>query len=414
MPGTMEELRQIARAQRELADRIDSWAGGEDAYVSEEERRFRAIVRLMSEVEKAGGRIRPERLLELGAEQGYSRHGVGGFYGPYLEIDEDGFARINAEGEGRLAAARERYGISDVRLDLPRVASGKVREMFDAGQHILMVATDRISVFDVVLPTAIPSKGAVLNGLSVFWFERTQAIVRNHLVAWHLSEFPDAMRTPELAGRSMLTEHADMVPLECVVRGYITGSGWKDYQRSGEVCGHGLPDGLLESEQLPEPIFTPATKAITGHDVNVSIGDAKRIVGDDDLVDRIATVSIALYEDAREYAASRGVILADTKFEFGLVDGELTICDEMCTPDSSRYWPVDDWEPGRTPPSFDKQFVRDYVESVGWDKTDPGPEIPDDVVAGTTKRYIQAYEQITGSSFDDYMQEAASVSAGPS
>ena len=414
MPGTMEELRQIAQAQRELADRIDAWAGGEDAYVSEEERRFRAIVRLMSEVEKAGGRIRPERLLELGAEQGYSRHGVGGFYGPYLEIDEDGFARINAEGEGRLAAARERYGISDVRLDLPRVASGKVREMFEAGQHILMVATDRISVFDVVLPTAIPSKGAVLNGLSVFWFERTQAIVRNHLVAWRLSEFPDAMRTPELAGRSMLTERADMVPLECVVRGYITGSGWKDYQSSGEVCGHRLPDGLLESEQLPEPIFTPATKALTGHDVNVSIADAKRIVGDDDLVDRIASVSIALYEDAREYAASRGVILADTKFEFGLVDGELTICDEMCTPDSSRYWPADDWEPGRTPPSFDKQFVRDYAETVGWDKTDPGPELPDDVVAGTTQRYIQAYEQITGRSFDGYMQEAASASTGSS
>ncbi len=414
MPGTMEELRQIAQAQRDLADRIDSWAGGEDAYVSEQERRFRAIVRLMSEVEKAGGRIRPERLLELGAEQGYSRHGVGGFYGPYLEIDEDGFARINTEGEGRLAAARERYGISDVRLDLPRVASGKVREMFDAGQHILMVATDRISVFDVVLPTAIPSKGAVLNGLSVFWFERTQAIVRNHLVAWRLSEFPDAMRAPELAGRSMLTERADMVPLECVVRGYITGSGWKDYQRSGEVCGHRLPDGLLESEQLPEPIFTPATKALTGHDVNVSIADAKRIVGDDDLVARIASVSIALYEDAREYAASRGVILADTKFEFGLVDGELTICDELCTPDSSRYWPADDWEPGGTPPSFDKQFVRDYAETVGWDKTDPGPELPDAVLAGTTQRYIQTYDQITGRSFAGYMQEAASASAGRS
>ena len=410
MPGTMEELRKIAQAQRELADRLDAWAGGEDAYVSDEERRFRAIVRLMSEIGKAGGRIRPERLLELGAEQGYSRQGVSGFYGPYLEIDEDGFARINGEGEARLAAARERYGISDVRLDLPRVASGKVREMFDAGEHILMVATDRISVFDVVLPTAIPSKGAVLNGLSVFWFERTQAIVRNHLVAWRLPDFPDAMRTPELAGRSMLTGRADMVPLECVVRGYITGSGWKDYQSSGEVCGHRLPKGLLESQQLPEPIFTPATKALTGHDVNVSIADAKRIVGDDDLVDRIASVSIALYENARDYAASRGVILADTKFEFGLVDGELTICDEMCTPDSSRYWPADDWEPGRTPPSFDKQFVRDYAEMVGWDKTDPGPELPDDVVAGTTQRYVQAYEQITGRSFDDYMQEAASAS----
>jgi len=270
-----------------------------------------------------------------------------------------------------------------------------------------MVATDRISVFDVVLPTPIPDKGAVLNGLSVFWFERTKSIVGNHLVAWRLREFPDSMRSPELAGRSMLVRRAEIVPLECVVRGYITGTGWKDYQKTGEVCGHKLPSGLLEAQQLPEPLFTPATKALTGHDENVSIGDAKAIVGDAALVDRIADVSIRLYQDARSYAMSRGIILADTKFEFGLVEGELTLGDEAFTPDSSRYWPVDDWEPGTNPPSFDKQYVRDYAETVNWDKKDPGPELPDDVVAGTTARYREAYERITGQSFDEYMREAS-------
>jgi phosphoribosylaminoimidazole-succinocarboxamide synthase len=296
--------------------------------------------------------------------------------------------------------------LSDVRLDLPRVASGKVREMFDAGGSLLMVATDRISVFDVVLPTPIPDKGAVLNGVSVFWFERTKAIVPNHLVAWRLGEFPSSMRAPELAGRSMLVRRAEMLPLECVVRGYITGSGWKDYQKTGEVCGHKLPSGLLEAQQLPEPLFTPATKALTGHDENISIDEAKSIVGDAALVDRIADVSIRLYEDARDYSISRGIILADTKFEFGLVDGDLTLGDEAFTPDSSRYWPTGEWEPGTNPPSFDKQYVRDYAETVGWDKKDPGPELPDDVVAGTTARYREAYERITGQSFDDYMKEA--------
>ncbi len=297
--------------------------------------------------------------------------------------------------------------LSDISVDLPRVGSGKVREMFDAGDHLLMVATDRISVFDVVLPTPIPDKGAVLNGLSVFWFDRTKALLSNHLVAWRLAEFPDQMRGPELAGRSMLVRRAEMVPLECVVRGYITGSGWKDYQKTGEVCGHKLPGGLLEAQRLPEPLFTPSTKAETGHDENVTIDEAKEIVGDGALVDRIADVAIALYEEARAYSETRGIILADTKYEFGLVDGELIVCDELFTPDSSRYWPADEWEPGTNPPSFDKQYVRDYAETVNWDKTDPGPELPDEVVEGTTRRYREAYERITGKSFDAYIKDAS-------
>jgi phosphoribosylaminoimidazole-succinocarboxamide synthase len=292
-------------------------------------------------------------------------------------------------------------------LKLPRVASGKVREIFGAGDHLLMVATDRISVFDVVLPTPIPGKGAVLAGLSQFWFDRTRQIVNNHLVAWRLSEFPPEMRSADLVGRAQLVRKAEMIPLECVVRGYITGSGWKDYKATGEVCGHTLPAGLLEAQQLPEPLFTPSTKALTGHDENISVAQAKEIVGDGALVDAVADVAIRLYEHARDYSASRGIILADTKYEFGLVDGELTVCDELFTPDSSRYWPADEWVPGSNPPSFDKQFVRDYAETVNWNKSYPGPELPDEVVAGTTARYREAYERVTGVSFDTYMKDAS-------
>ena len=296
--------------------------------------------------------------------------------------------------------------ISDLSLDLPRVASGKVREMFDAGEHLLMVATDRISVFDVVLPTPIPDKGAVLNGLSVFWFDRTASIVPNHMVEWRSSRFPAFAQGPDVAGRSMLVRKAEIVPLECIVRGYITGSGWKDYQRTGSVCGYELPSGLLEAQQLPEPLFTPSTKAAAGHDENISVAQAKEMVGDAALVDRIAQVSIRLYENAREYAASKGIILADTKFEFGLVDGELTLCDEAFTPDSSRYWPADEWQPGTNPPSFDKQFVRDYGETLNWNKDYPGPELPAEVVEGTNARYREAYERITGEDFDYYLSQA--------
>jgi phosphoribosylaminoimidazole-succinocarboxamide synthase len=298
--------------------------------------------------------------------------------------------------------------LSDITVDLPRLASGKVRELFDADPYLLMVATDRISVFDVVLPTPIPDKGAVLTGLSQFWFDRTKAILPNHVVAWRLGEFPEAARAPQLAGRAMLVRKAEIVPLECIVRGYITGTGWKDYKATGEVCGHKLPTGLLEAQQLPEPLFTPSTKAAAGHDENVSVEEAKRIVGDAGLVDRIAEVSIRLYEEARDYSASRGIILADTKYEFGLVDGELVIGDELFTPDSSRYWPADEWEPGSNPPSFDKQYVRDYAQALNWDKTYPGPELPAEVVEGTRARYREAYERITGQSFDEYIREASS------
>ena len=284
-----------------------------------------------------------------------------------------------------------------------RVASGKVREMFDAGEHLLMVATDRISVFDVVLPTPIPDKGAVLNGLSVFWFEHTQGIVRNHLVEWRASKFGIAAA----AGRGMLVRRAQMLPVECIVRGYLSGSGWKDYQRTGQVCGIDLPAGLRESDRLPEPIFTPSTKAETGHDENIDVETTGQILGDAALAKRIGDVAIALYEAGAKHAESKGIILADTKFELGLIDGELVLCDEAMTPDSSRYWPAAEWEPGKTPPSFDKQYVRDYTEGLGWDKTYPGPELPQDVVEGTRSRYVEAYERITGRSFAEYLKEAS-------
>jgi phosphoribosylaminoimidazole-succinocarboxamide synthase len=302
--------------------------------------------------------------------------------------------------------------LAQIDVGLPRVGSGKVREMYDAAPngldgHLLMVATDRISVYDVVLPTPIPDKGAVLSGLSVFWFERTAGIVPNHLVEWRASAFPAGLPRDLLGGRAMLVRRAEMLPIECVVRGYLAGSGWKDYQRTGAVCGVKLPPGLRESDRLPDPIFTPATKAATGHDENVDLEAAGRIVGDPDLVLRVRDVSVELFRAASEYAAAKGILLADTKFEFGLVDGELTLCDEAFTPDSSRYWPADEWRPGQAPPSYDKQFVRDYSDSIGWDHAYPGPQLPDDVVAGTTRRYREAYERLTVRSFDDYLRDAS-------
>lgn len=293
------------------------------------------------------------------------------------------------------------------KIGLPRVASGKVREMFDAGEHLLMVATDRISVFDVVLPTPIPSKGAVLTGLSVFWFDKTRSILPNHLVEWRASRFPDGIDRASTAGRAMLVRRAQMLAIECIVRGYLAGSGWKDYQRSGEVCGVKLPAGLKESDKLPEPIFTPSTKAEAGHDENIDLEQAARIVGDKALVERVARTAVDLYEAAASHAESKGILLADTKFEFGLVDGELTLCDEAFTPDSSRYWPKDQHRPGQAPPSFDKQYVRDYAESLGWDKKHPGPELPGTVVEGTTARYVEAYEAISGLSFAGYIAAAS-------
>jgi phosphoribosylaminoimidazole-succinocarboxamide synthase len=274
------------------------------------------------------------------------------------------------------------------------VGSGKVRELYALeDDRLLLVASDRVSTFDVVLPTEIPDKGRVLTGLSAFWFARTADVCANHLVALR----PD--------GRSLECKRLEMLPIECVVRGYLAGSGWKDYQATGEICGHALPPALRESEPLPNPIFTPATKAQTGHDENITRDAAAELVGADRLAEVEAT-SLALYRFAAEHAAERGIIIADTKFEFGTdSEGRLVLADEAFTPDSSRFWPADSYEPGRGQPSFDKQFVRDYCESLGWDKTDPGPELPEHVVTGTRARYVEAFERLTELSFDRYRED---------
>jgi phosphoribosylaminoimidazole-succinocarboxamide synthase len=278
--------------------------------------------------------------------------------------------------------------------DLPLVAAGKVREMYDLGDRLLMVATDRISTYDVVHPTPIPDKGAVLTGLSDFWFTLTGDAVPNHVLSV-TDGVPDDVR-----GRAMVVRKLKMVPLECVVRGYITGSGWKDYQRDGTVSGIRLPEGLQESQQLPEPIFTPSTKAEVGHDETVDLDRAAELVGDQALLDELRERSLALYTRAAEHARERGVILADTKFEFGFdADGTLRVGDEVLTPDSSRFWPADGYAPGRSQPSFDKQYVRDWAAGTGWDKKPPAPAIPDDVVAATREKYVQAYERIAGEPF---------------
>jgi phosphoribosylaminoimidazole-succinocarboxamide synthase len=278
------------------------------------------------------------------------------------------------------------------------VGSGKVRELYALdGDRLLLVASDRISTFDVVLPTEIPDKGRVLTGLSAFWFVRTGDLCANHLLAVR----PD--------GRSLECRRLEMLPIECVVRGHLAGSGWKDYQASGEVCGHRLPEGLRESDRLATPIFTPATKAETGHDENITREQAAGLIGVERLTEVEAT-SLALYRFASDYAAERGIIIADTKFEFGIGDeGRLVLADEAFTPDSSRFWPADSYAPGTAQPSFDKQFVRDYCESLGWDKTDPGPELPENVVVGTRARYVEAFERLTERSFDAYLDEPESV-----
>jgi phosphoribosylaminoimidazole-succinocarboxamide synthase len=278
------------------------------------------------------------------------------------------------------------------------VGSGKVRELYALDEErLLLVASDRISVFDVVLPTEIPDKGRVLTGLSGFWFTRTEAVCPNHLIG---------IRDD---GRSTECRRLTMLPIECVVRGYLSGSGWKDYRETGEVCGHRLPEGLGESDKLSAPIFTPATKAETGHDQNITREQAAELIGADRL-DAVESISLELYATAAGYAAERGIIIADTKFELGLDEaGQLVLADEAFTPDSSRFWPAADYEPGGPQPSFDKQFVRDYAESLGWDKTSPGPELPDEVVAGTRARYLEAFEQITGVPFAEYAADPGSI-----
>jgi phosphoribosylaminoimidazole-succinocarboxamide synthase len=286
-------------------------------------------------------------------------------------------------------------------------ASGKVREMYGFGDRLLMVASDRISAFDVVLPTPIPDKGRVLTGLSHFWFGRTEGIIPNHLITTDLSAYPPgAQGAPDLAGRSMLVKRLTMMPIECVVRGYLVGSGWKDYQATGTVCGHSLPPGMVEAQKLPKPIFTPSTKATDGHDQNIDRDAGVLLVGEERF-DRLAEVSIQLYETAAEYALERGIIIADTKFEFGEDEtGRLVLGDEALTPDSSRFWPADKYATGGSPPSYDKQYVRDWLETLDWDKTPPGPEIPTEVVAGTRSRYVEAYERLTGESFAAYLASA--------
>jgi phosphoribosylaminoimidazole-succinocarboxamide synthase len=278
------------------------------------------------------------------------------------------------------------------------VASGKIREIYEVdAETLLLVASDRISTFDVVLPTEVPDKGRVLTGLSGFWFARTREIVPNHLLALRAD------------GRSTEARRLEMLPIECVVRGYLAGSGWKDYLTRGEVCGHELPGGLRESDELPAPIFTPATKAQEGHDENIDRERAAELVGEE-LLAEAERVSLALYAHAAGYARERGIIIADTKFELGLdPDGVLTLGDEALTPDSSRFWPLDEYEPGRGQPSFDKQYVRDYCESLGWDKTPPGPELPTRVVDGTRERYVEAFERLTGIEFATYVADPSVV-----
>ncbi|HTA33316.1 MAG TPA: phosphoribosylaminoimidazolesuccinocarboxamide synthase [Solirubrobacteraceae bacterium] len=309
--------------------------------------------------------------------------------------------------------------MTETLAELPLIARGKVREMYDLGEvgesaehptgALLMVASDRISTYDAVHPTPIPDKGKVLTGLSVFWFERTAGIVANHLIST-VDGVPDEVR-----GRALVVRKLAMLPVECVVRGYITGSGWKDYQATGSVSGIELPPGLRESERLPEPIFTPSTKADVGHDEAIDFEGAVALVGDRALMERVRDASLELYSFAAEHARANGVILADTKFEFGLDGGDpgsgatLVLGDEVLTPDSSRYWPADGYEVGRGQPSFDKQYVRDWASASGWDKQQPAPAIPQEVVSGTRARYVEAYERITGESFQAWLERTGSA-----
>jgi len=281
-----------------------------------------------------------------------------------------------------------------------KVKSGKVREIFDLGDSLLIVATDRISAFDVIMPNGIPRKGEILTQISYFWFEQTGKFQPNHLLSSPDSPLPDFLKPYEkiLHGRSMIVRKCKPLPIECVVRGFLSGSGWKEYKKTQSVCGIKLPPGLVESSELPEPIFTPATKAETGHDENITFEQACEIVGDD-IALRVREASLNIYKFARDYARSRGIIIADTKFEFGICDGELILIDELLTPDSSRFWPMDKYKPGEPQPSFDKQFVRDYLESLDWNKQPPAPFLPPHIVKKTQAKYIEAYERLTGKKF---------------
>src|SRR5689334_22672532 len=283
--------------------------------------------------------------------------------------------------------------------DLKLVRRGKVRDVYAVDdESLLVVATDRISAFDCILPTPIQRKGEVLTALSEFWFEKLGHVVANHLITAKIDEMPQAVQqhAETLVGRTMLVRRAEVFPVECVVRGYLVGSGWKDYKRTGSVCGHKLPEGLVESAKLPEAIFTPSTKAEQGHDENITEDQVRELIGDEQTA-LLRDTSLRLYKEAHEYASRRGIIIADTKFEFGLgKDGQLLLVDEVLTPDSSRFWPADEYEAGRSQPSFDKQFVRDYLETLDWDKKPPAPAIPPEIAAATTARYLEAYRLLTG------------------
>jgi phosphoribosylaminoimidazole-succinocarboxamide synthase len=301
----------------------------------------------------------------------------------------------NAAGNNTSAVARV--------PELKFARSGKVRDIYEVDDdHLLIVASDRISAFDCILPNAIPRKGEVLTQISRFWFARFSSIVANHLVAADVDEIPADLRArlseeskAALAGRSMLVRRAEVIPFECVVRGYLAGSGWKEYQQTSEICGHRLPAGLVEASKLPAPIFTPATKAEAGHDINVSIAEMARGIGEE-LTRRLEEISLTIYREAAAYAETREIIICDTKFEFGLRDGELLLVDEVLTPDSSRFWPREQYAPGRSQPSFDKQFVRDYLETLDWDKQPPAPALPLTVVEATSAKYLEAFRLITG------------------
>ncbi len=278
---------------------------------------------------------------------------------------------------------------------------GKVRDIYEIDDNLLIVATDRISAFDFVLPDPIPNKGIYLTQLSIFWFEKMKDIIDNHLISGDVEDFPDELKDYRdvLDKRSMLVTKTEVIPVECIVRGYLSGSGWKEYQKKGEICGVKLPKGLRESEKLDEPIFTPTTKAEKGHDMPITFEQLKDMVGKE-TAEKLRDLSIEIYEKARDYAYQRGIIIADTKFEFGVKDGEIILVDELLTPDSSRFWPLDAYEPGKPQPSFDKQYVRDYLTSTGWDKNSPPPHLPEEVIRETEKRYREAFERLTGKRLD--------------
>ncbi|AEY64699.1 phosphoribosylaminoimidazolesuccinocarboxamide synthase [Clostridium sp. BNL1100] len=285
-------------------------------------------------------------------------------------------------------------------IDLPLFVKGKVRNVYDLGDQLLIVVTDRISAFDVVFDELIPNKGTVLNSISAFWFDFTKDVIENHVITTDVSKYPKELSAfkDELQGRSMLVKKVQMLPAECIVRGYLEGSGLKEYQKTGTVCGIKLPAGLKQADKLPEPIFTPSTKESEGHDINVSFEELCEKIGTE-MAQKLKDASLKLYEKASQHAESKGLILADTKFEFGMLDGELVVGDEMFTPDSSRFWAMDEYQPGRAQKSFDKQYLREYLESITWDKQPPAPELPQEVIRKTEEKYIEAYERITGKKF---------------